>query len=72
MKNSYTDDHTFVKIKEMVDVLFRLLKNNRRSFTNSIFTNGLQKQLILFQCVSHVLMEQDFNLTHCHALWEIS
>ena len=72
MKNSYTDDHTFVKIKEMVDVLFKLLKNSRRSFTNSIFTNGLQKQLILFQCVSHVLMEQDFNLAHCHALWEIS
>ena len=31
MKDSYTVDHTFVEIKEMLDVLFILLKNSRRS-----------------------------------------
>ena len=30
MKDSYTSDHTFVKIKEMLNFLFRLFKNSGR------------------------------------------
>lgn len=61
MKDSYTGDHTFVKIKEMPDVPFRLFKIAKG---HDVFTNELQKHLILFQHVSHLLVEQDFNLTH--------
>ena len=32
MKDSYTFDHTYVEIKETLDVLFRLFMNSRRSW----------------------------------------
>ena len=32
MKDCYIGDHTFVEIKEMLDVLFRSFKNSRKSW----------------------------------------